>query len=91
MEFRLIEKDKNKLTIEIAEADKTLLQPIVVELLKDKAVVTAQLLERHPVLDKPHLMVKVKAGSPETAIKKAARSLSGQFTKCLELFEKEIE
>ena len=48
MEFRLIEKTKTTISIEIAEADKTLALPIVMELLKDGNVVKAQLLEKHP-------------------------------------------
>ncbi len=90
MEFMLVEKDKTEIKIEVAEADNTLIQPLLVELLADKNVVTAQLFERHPVLDKPILAVTVKSGNPETAIKKAAKNLIGQFQQALDLFEKEI-
>lgn len=91
MEFRLIEKTKTTIQIEIAEADRTLILPIVMELLKDKNVLKAQLLEKHPVLDKPVLQVEVKSGTPETAIKKATKELSGMYSRALEIVEEQMD
>ena len=91
MKFALLEKDKDSIKIEVADPDQTLIQPIIVELLKDKNVKTAQAFQRHPVLDKPIIYVKMKSGKPETAIKKAAKNLSAEYAKALEVIEKELK
>lgn len=90
MEFILLEKDKNSLKIEVADPDQTIIQPIVVELLKDKNVEIAQVFQRHPVLDKPIIYVKMKSGKPETAIKNAVKALSSQYEEALGILEKEF-
>ncbi|MCK5038195.1 MAG: DNA-directed RNA polymerase subunit L [Thermoplasmata archaeon] len=91
MKFILLEKDKNSIKIEVADADQTIIQPIIVELHKDKNVESAQIFQRHPVLDKPLIYVKMKSGKPETAIKKAVKSLSANFEKALGTLEKELK
>ena len=90
MKFMILEQEKDSIKIEVAEADQTIIQPIIAELLKDKNVEIAQVFQKHPVLDKPVIYVKMKSGKPETAIKKAAKSLSGQYEKALDVLEKEL-
>ena len=58
---------------------------------KDKNVESAQIFQRHPVLDKPLIYVKMRSGKPETAIKKAVKTLSANFEKALGILEKELE
>ncbi len=88
MKFILVEKEKDSIKIEVAEPDQTLIQPIIVELLKDKNVKTAQVFQRHPVLDKPLIYVTMNSGKPETAIKKAVKGLSAEYGKALDKLEK---
>jgi len=88
MELKLVDKGKNFLKIEISEADDTLLYPLISELLKDKNISEARYVTGHPQLDKPVIFVKVKKGRPQTALKKAAETLSDQFRQCRELLKK---
>ena len=90
MKFILLEKEKDSIKIEVADADQTIIQPIITELLNDKNVDIAQVFQRHPVLDKPIIYVKMKSGKPETAIKKAAKNLSAEYGKALDILEKEL-
>jgi len=90
MEFKLVEKKKDSITVEIVDADETLIYPIIHELLQDKNVEEARFLTGHPQLDKAVLVVKVKEGKPQAALKKAAKSLSNQFLEARQLVEKQL-
>ncbi|MCK4757837.1 MAG: DNA-directed RNA polymerase subunit L [Thermoplasmata archaeon] len=90
MKFILLEKEKDSIKIEVADPDQTIIQPIITELLNDKNVDIAQCFQRHPVLDKPIIYVKMRSGKPETAIKKAAKNLSAEYGKALAILEKEL-
>ena len=79
MEFRLLESDKNSITIEILDVDLTLINPLVEELLADPKVETAMYKPGHPALDNPTLYLKVKSGKPETVLKKASKNLGKKF------------
>ena len=52
MKFILLEKEKDSIKIEVADADQTIIQPIIVELNKDKNV--------ESVLKLNHLNIKHK-------------------------------
>ena len=91
MEFRVLDKDKNTVRLEIDGHDDTVLYPLVNELLKDDDVAEAKYSLGHPDLDKPVLYVKTKKGKPHTAIKKASDSLAAQFREARKLFEAQLK
>lgn len=90
MEFKLVEKKKDSIKVEILEADETLLYPLIHELLQDKNVADARFATGHPQLDKSILIVEVKEGKPQAALKKAAKALANQFSEAKTLVEKQL-
>ena len=90
MEFRLLEKKKDTIKAEVHEADDTLIYPLLHELLQDKNVVDARYVTGHPQLDKSILIVEVKEGKPQAALKKAAKALANQFAEARQLIEKQL-
>jgi len=90
MEFKLVEKKKDSIRLEIENADETLIYPLIHELLQDKNVSDARYVTGHPQLDKATLTVEVKEGKPQAALKKAAKSLVNQFTEARQLIEKQL-
>ena len=90
MDFKLVEKKKDTIKVEIHEADETLIYPLIHELLQDKNVVDARYVTGHPQLDKATLTVEVKEGKPQAALKKAAKSLANQFLEARQLVEKQL-
>ncbi len=90
MEFKLLEKKKDTIKVEIQEADETLIYPLIHELLKDKNIADARYVTGHPQLDKSVLIVEVKEGKPQAALKKAAKALANQFAEARQLIEKQL-
>ncbi|OGS52097.1 MAG: hypothetical protein A3K75_02145 [Euryarchaeota archaeon RBG_13_61_15] len=90
MEFKLLEKKKDSIKVQVYNADETLIYPLIHELLQDKNVDDARYVTGHPQLDKAILIVKVKEGKPQAALKKAAKSLSNQFLEARQLVEKQL-
>ena len=90
MEFKLVEKKKDLIKIEIEDSDETLIYPLIHELLQDKNVKDARYSTGHPQLDKAVLTVVVKDGKPQAALKKAAKSLANQFLEARQLIEKQL-
>lgn len=90
MELRLIEKKKDSIKVEIQSPDETLIYPLIHELLQDKNVADARYVTGHPQLDKPVLVVEVKEGKPQAALKKAAKSLANQFVEARQLIEMQL-
>ena len=90
MEFKLVEKKKDSIKVEVLDPDETLIYPLIHELLQDKNVEDARYTTGHPQLDKPVLTVKVKDGKPQAALKKAAKALSNQFLEARQLIEKQL-
>ena len=91
MELKVLEKEKNALKVEIEGPDDTVIYPLINELLKDEDVAEAKYAVGHPQLDKPVLYVRTKKGKPQSAIRKAAESLAGQFRVARQAFEKELK
>ncbi|AGB05060.1 DNA-directed RNA polymerase, subunit L [Aciduliprofundum sp. MAR08-339] len=87
MEFRIISKEKNEMVLEVVNADRTLLIPLVEELNRDDMVEQAIYHYEHPYLENPTLKIRVKSGKPQAAIKRAAKRLE----KIFEEMEKEFE
>jgi DNA-directed RNA polymerase subunit L len=90
MELKLLKKQKDMIQLEIIGADDTLLYPLIHQLLVDENVEDASYTAGHPRFDNPVLIVKVKDGKPQSALKKAARALSSEFEGARELVEKKL-
>jgi len=90
MEFKLLKKQKDMIQLEVIGADDTLLFPLLHQLLKDENVEDCSYVSGHPKLDNPKLMVKVKDGKPQSALKKAAKALASEFASASEMIEKKL-
>lgn len=91
MELNLISKDKKSVVIEFTDVKETLVHPLVDRLLADKDVLFAAYKTGHPQLDRPKLTVKTQRVNPETAVKKAADSLSEDVIFLKKEFEKAVK
>lgn len=91
MEIKLISKQKNMMKIEIIDADETILEPLKIKLLEDDDVEYANYFRKHPLLDNPVLIVKVKKGKPQGAIKRAAKAIATEYEEMMKFVEKYIE
>lgn len=89
MDLKLITKDKNSMEIEIIGEDETLLEPLKQKLLEDSNVEVATYLTGHPMLENPKIIIKVKSGKPQSAIKKAAKALANDYEEFKTLVDKE--
>lgn len=90
MQLRLLEKQKDSLRVEVTNPDDTLIQPLIAALLKDDDVSDALYYSGHPQLDKPVLTVRTKKGSPQAALKRAAKGLADRYADAKKLLEKEL-
>jgi len=92
MELRLINKTDKRLELEVIGENDTLLNLLKQELLAMPDVEVATYIMGHPYLDNPALVVEMKKGKPETAVKNAAKNaretldkLDDQFVKAMGL------
>ncbi len=90
MEFEVISKEKNMLEVEVVNADRTLLIPLVEEMNRDNKVEYAIYHYDHPYLSNPTIKIKVKEGKPQAAIKRAAKKLEKVFEDLNKKFEIEV-
>lgn len=77
--FKVVNREKNTITIEILNYDNTLLRALVDEILRDEQVEESRYYIKHPVIDNPQIYVKVKSGKPQAAVKRAIKKLSKTF------------
>ncbi len=91
MEIELLEKDKNSIKIMIKDADMTLISPLVKNLLEDDEVSEVKYTAGTPHLEHPTLYVRVKAGKPQTALKRASKSLANEIKESREDLEKHLK
>jgi len=89
LELKLLNKEKDSMEIEILGEDETLLEPLKQKLLEDENVEIATYLMGHPMLECPKLIVRVKSGKPQAALKKAAKALANDFEEFKTLVLKE--
>lgn len=89
MELKLVNKEKDSMEIEILGENETLLEPLKQKLLEDDNVEIATFLMGHPMLESPKLIVKVKSGKPQAALKKAAKALANDFEEFRDVVMKE--
>jgi len=88
MELQLLEKTKDSMNVQVRDADLTLIQPLISQLLTDEDVAEVKYITGHPELDIPVLYVKVKTGKPHAALKRAAKAISNEYKKAKEDLEK---
>jgi DNA-directed RNA polymerase subunit L len=88
MQLQLLDKDKDSMHIQVRDADMTLIQPLISELLADEQVEEVKYITGHPDLDLPVLFVKVKSGKPQTALKRASKTLANEFKEAREKLDK---
>ena len=79
MQIYVLKKEDNVVRFGLKDANSTIIEPVIEALNKDKDVVFARYIVDHPDLDDPILEVKVSAGTPEEAVKKAAESVKKIF------------
>ena len=90
MQFTVLEKSKDLLRLQIEQPDDTLIYPLLNQLLRDEDVADAKYNAGHPQLDKPVLLLRVKKGKPQTALKNAAEALSKEFGEARAAVKKEL-
>lgn len=88
MDLELVDKSDKEITVKFLDSDEAFVYILLEELWKDKKVASAEYKKSHPTLDSPTLIVRVSEGKPQTALKRAAKSVSGQFKEMREVFEK---
>ncbi len=88
MQLRLLEKQKDSIQVEVTNPDDTLIQPLISALLKDADVADALYYSGHPQLDKPVLTIHTKKGSPQAALKRAAKGLADEYAGAKQILEK---
>lgn len=87
MEFVVHKQEQRLLDLEFTGESRTVLQLLKERLLEDDKVETSTVIQDHPVLDEPRLVVRTGEGRrPETALKQAADDLRGR----LEAFEDDL-
>lgn len=74
--MRVLNKEKNTITLEMLNYDNTILRPLMDEILKDEQVEEARYYIKHPIIDNPEIFVKVKTGKPQAAVKRSIKRLS---------------
>lgn len=76
MEFIVHKQETRLLDLEFTGQSRTILELLKEEVLEDDKVETATIIQDHPVLDEPRLVVRTGEGRrPETALKQAASTL----------------
>lgn len=79
MDLKVLAKEKDSLKIEVTNPDDTVIYPLINELLADDKVEDARYITGHPLLDKPSILIRVKEGRPQTALKRAAERLAERY------------
>lgn len=75
-QLRVLNKEKNSITLEMLNYDNTVLRPLIDEILKDEQVEEARYYIKHPIIDNPEIFVRVKTGKPQAAVKRSIKRLS---------------
>lgn len=80
MDFVVHEKEDRLLDIEFTGERRTLIEVLRERLLEDDKVESSTTIQDHPVLDEPRLVIRTGEGRrPETALKRAAKSLRKDY------------
>ncbi len=89
--LEIVEKQKKSIKLKMLHYDNTLLKPLIEEILKDDMVEEARYYIRHPVIDDPEIIIKVKGGSPQAALNRSIKRLSKNFEDLLADFNRELK
>lgn len=91
MEFKVLEKSKNSLTIKVLDDDPSVMYPMVEQLLSEDKVEDVNYSVEHPDIDDPVLSIKAKKGQdPRDILTAVARGLQEEFKHLYQdLFEDE--
>jgi DNA-directed RNA polymerase subunit L len=76
---KIISKTKDTLEIELLGANDTLVQPLIARLLDDEDVAVARHVVDHPVVDPPKIYIKMKNGTPQSALKRAIKAIMNEY------------
>lgn len=80
MDFVVHKQEDRLLDLEFTGESRTVLQLLKERIVEDEKVETSTVIQDHPVLDEPRLVVRTGEGRrPETALKNAAQELRGDF------------
>ncbi len=90
MSFKVINKGKDFIELEVTNYDNTILRPLVDELSKDPMVVETRYHIEHPVIDNPTLYIKVKEGKPQAAIRRALKKIDKYFEEMEKLLNENL-
>ena len=91
MELKLRNKTDKTIDIEFVGERETLLNVLKVRLLSDPKVETATFVTEHPTLAHPRLVVYMRSGRPEPAIKAAAAALRKELDGLEDAFLKALQ
>lgn len=91
MDVILITKEKRSIEIQVSKEEETLILPLEHALLKDPKTEYAAFTKEHPFLGDPHIRVRVKDGKPQTALKRASRTILRDLGDFEAKLEKSIE
>ncbi len=80
MQTYVVEKTDDSVTLGFKDANLTLITPLMKELYDDAQVDLVRYIEKHPELEDRMLFVKVKAGDPVEAVKRASDRVSEYYT-----------
>jgi DNA-directed RNA polymerase subunit L len=89
--FKVLEKGKDSITLEMMNYDNTLLRPLMDEILKDEQVKEARYFIKHPIIDNPKIFIKVKSGKPQAALKRSVKRLSKVYETVQTDLQKELK
>jgi DNA-directed RNA polymerase subunit L len=88
MKIEKIMKTKNEIQIEVTDINETMLYALREKLISDDMVEFTNFFRGHPLLEVPNIYVKVSSGKPQTALKRASKSLGNDYKKLRERFLK---
>ncbi len=91
MEFKLISKEKDEIELEVINADRTLLIPLIEAMNDDEKVEYAIYHFDHPYLSNPTIKIKVREGKPQAAIKRAAKKLERVYEELYKSYSHSIK
>ena len=81
MDVRVIQKGEKAIEVELVGENETLLNLLKQRLLQQPDVESASYLVGHPLLDQPRLVLHMRKGKPEAALKAAAKELREELDK----------
>jgi DNA-directed RNA polymerase subunit L len=91
MEIKVVEKEHDRLRIELPKGEETILIPLVEALQAEEKVVEARYFLGHPILDRPTLYLRTKGEKPQQVLKRVLKELADGYGDVLGSFEKQAD